>query len=80
MPKEVPERSDVLIQIQIEDEHLIKRAEIFYKRGQDSAFTQTNMLMKTTTSYQSIISRYDVYGSVPTFEYYIEISDGQACH
>lgn len=77
MPKEVPERSDVSIEIQIEDEHLIKRAEIFYKRGQDSAFTQTNMLMKTTTSYQSIISRYDVYGSVPTFEYYIEISDGQ---
>ncbi len=77
MPDDVPERTDVSIEIQIEDEHLIKRAEIFYKRSQDAEFTQANMLMKTTTSYQAIISRYDVYGSVPTFEYYMEISDGQ---
>ena len=77
MPKEVSERSDVSIEIQIEDEHLIKRAEIFYKRSQDSTFSQANMLMKTTTTYQSTISRYDVYGSVPSFEYYLEISDGQ---
>ncbi len=77
MPDEIPERSDVSIEVQIEDEHLIKRAEIFYKRGQDSTFSQANMLMKTTTTYQSTISRYDVYGSVPTFDYYLEISDGQ---
>ena len=77
MPNEVSERSDVSIEVQIEDEHLIKRAEIFYKRGQDSTFSKANMFMKTTTTYQSTISRYDVYGSIPTFDYYLEISDGK---
>ena len=77
MPTEVPERSDVSIEVQIEDEHLIKRAEIVYKRGQDSTYSRANMLMKTTTTYQSTISRNDVYGSIPTFDYFLEISDGQ---
>lgn len=76
-PSEIPERTDVALEFQIEGKELIKRAEIVYKRAQDSEYQRDNLFMKTTTTYQALISRNKVYGSNPTFDYYLEISDGK---
>ncbi len=75
LPEEIPERTDLEIEVGVKGTEA-KRVEMFYKRGQDKDYSRLNFTMKTLTTFQGSISRYDIYGAQPNIEYYFELSDG----
>ncbi|WP_180955343.1 lamin tail domain-containing protein [Peribacillus deserti] len=73
---EIPERTDLPISFQIEDDRFIQRATIYFKRHQDRTFTEANLSSTEINNFSYVVSRFDLFASNPTFDYYLEVSDG----
>ena len=76
LPEEIPERTDLELEVDIKGTEQAKRVELFYKRAQDKDFSRVNFTMKTLKTFQGKISRYNIYGAKPNVEYYFELSNG----
>ena len=76
LPDEIPERTELELEVGVRGNEQAKRVEMFYKRAQDKDYSRVNFTMKTLKTFQGSISRYNVYGAQPNVEYYFELSDG----
>ena len=76
LPAEIPERTDLELEVEVKGREQAKRVEMFYKRAQDKTYSRVNFTMKTLETFQGNISRYDIYGAQPNVQYFFELSDG----